>query len=233
VKTVVLQSKDLGSRVHRQKGAGPVLLAALLCAGCASTPKTRYYTLRAPQPPAAITPGMQLILQVERFEAPDLLLDNRMIYYTSPTELNFHEYHRWSSDPGDLLSDLAMKFFARTSLFRRVYAYPAPVNADYTLRGRVLDLDELKYETAGGKSGEARLGLKLDLLQVQQNKVVWSSRLEQRVPIQGGGVQGAVEAMNIAAERLLQNAYAGISQALEHEGAQEQQQEQGHRVEGP
>jgi ABC-type uncharacterized transport system auxiliary subunit len=220
VKTVVLQSKDLGSRVRRQKAAGPVLLAALLCSACASGPKTRYYTLRTPQPPAAVAPGTQFTLQVEHFEAPDLLLDNRMIYYTSPTELNFHEYHRWSSDPGDLLSDVAMKFFARTSLFQRVYVYPAPVKVDYTLRGRVLDLDELKYQTGGGKSGEARLGLKLDLLQVQKNKVVWSSRLEQTVPIQGGGVQSAVEAMNIAAERLLQNAYAGMSQALEQDGAQ-------------
>jgi ABC-type uncharacterized transport system auxiliary subunit len=221
----VSQSKDLGSRVCCQKTAGLVLLAALLCAACASAPKTHYYTLRTPQPPAAIAPGTQLTLQVEHFEAPDLLLDNRMIYYTSPSELNFHEYHRWSSDPGDLLSDLAMKFFARTSLFQRVYAYPAPVKVDYTLRGRVLDLDELKYETGGRKSGEARLGLKLDLLQVQQNKLVWSSRLEQTVPIQVGGVQGAVEAMNIAAERLLQNAYGGISQAVEHEVAKTQQEQ--------
>jgi ABC-type uncharacterized transport system auxiliary subunit len=228
VRTVVSQSKDLASRVRCQKAAGLVLLAALLCPACASAPKTRYYTLRTPQPPAAIAPGTQFSLQVERFEAPDLLLDNRMIYYSSPTELNFHEYHRWASDPGDLLSDLALKFFAKTSLFQRVYAYPAPVKADYTLRGRVLDLDELKYGTSGGKGGEARLGLKLDLLQVQQNKVVWSSRLEQTVPNQGGGVRGAVEAMNIAAERLLQNAYGAISQVVEREVAQKQQQEQAH-----
>jgi ABC-type uncharacterized transport system auxiliary subunit len=228
VKTVVSQSKELASSVRCQKAAGLVLLVALLCTACASAPKTRYYTLRTPQPPAAITPGTQFTLQVERFEAPDLLLDNRMIYYTSPTELNFHEYHRWASDPGDLLSDLAMKFFAETSLFQRVYTYPAPVKVNYTLRGRVLDLDELKYGTGSGKAGQARLGLKLDLLQVQQNKVVWSSRLEQTVPIHGGSVQGAVEAMNIAAERLLQNAYGGISQAVEHEVAQEAQQEQAH-----
>jgi ABC-type uncharacterized transport system auxiliary subunit len=204
------------------------LLAVLVCSACGSGPKTRYYTLQTPPPPAAVAPETHFTLQVERFEAPDLLLDNRMIYYTSPTELNFHENNRWSSDPGDLLSDLAMKFFAKTSLFQHVYAYPAPVKADYTLRGRVLDLDELKYGTGGGKGGEARLGLKLDLLQVQQNKVVWSSRLEQTVPIQGGGVQGAVEAMNIAAEHLLQNAYRDISQAVENEVAQKQQQVQVH-----
>lgn len=224
----VSQSKDLESRIGFQKAAGLALLAALLCTACASSPATRYYTLITPQPPAAVASGTHFTLQVERFDAPDLLLDNRMIYYTSPTELNFHEYHRWSSDPGELLSDLAMKFFARTGLFQEVYAFPAPVKVDYTLRGRVLDLSELQYETAEGKSGEVRLGLKLDLLQTRQNQAVWSSRLEQTEPVHKRNVQGAVEAMNIAAERLLQNAYGGISQVVEREDVQKQQHEQTH-----
>lgn len=226
MKTAVLQLRDLGSRVRCLKATGVGLLAALLCAACGSSPKTRYYTLGIPKPPAAEAPGTQFTLQVERFNAPDLLLDNRMIYYSSPTELNFHEYHRWASDPGELLSDLAMKFFANTGLFKQVYTFPAPVKADYTLRGRVLDLSELKYEKAGGKSGAVRLGLKLDLLQARQNQAVWSSRLEQTEPIQKSSVQGAVEALNIAAERLLQHAYDGISQAVERENAQRPQHEQ-------
>ena len=122
-----------------------------------------------------------------------------------------------------------MKFFASTGLFQQVFADPAPVNADYTLRGRVLDLDELRYGmNGGGKSGEARLGLKLDLLQSQQNKVIWSARLEQAEPIQQSNVEGAVDAMNIAAERLLQNAYTGISKVVERTAAETHEQEQAH-----
>lgn len=228
VKTVVSQSKDLVSKVRCREATWLVLLTALLHTACASSPKTRYYTLGTPQPPASVPNGTHFTLQVERFDAPDLLSDNRIIYYTSPTELNFHEYHRWSSDPADLLSDLAMKFFAKTGLFQQVYAFPAPVKADYTLRGRVLDLSELKYDTGGGKSGEVRLGLKLDLLQTGREQVVWSSRLEQTEPIQKSNVEGAVDAMSTAAERLLQNAYRGISQAVEREGAQGQQKGQAH-----
>ena len=201
------------------------LLAALMSAACASAPKTRYYTLHLPPPPG--TPGAKthFVLQVEHFEAPDVLQDNRIIYYTSPTELNFHQYHRWSSDPAELLTELAMKYFAEAGLFQQVYSYPAPVTADYTLRGRVLDLGELKYEKDGrGKSGEARLGLKLDLLRTQQNKVVWSARLEQTAPIEKKGVRGVVDALNIAADRLLRNANSGISQVVEHEFAQKQEE---------
>ncbi|MGA8182061.1 MAG: ABC-type transport auxiliary lipoprotein family protein [Terriglobia bacterium] len=227
MKTAASQSRVWESSAGYFKAYGLVPLAALLLTACASTPQTRYYTLRTPPPPAAASAKTHLALQVERFEVPDLLLDNRIIYYTSPTELNFHEYHRWSSDPGDMLNELAMKFFAGTGLFQQVYAYPAPVHADYTLRGRVLDLGELRYETGGnGKSGGVQLGLKLDLVQTQQNKVVWSERLEQREPIQQNNVQGAVNAMNIAVEHLLQNAYGGISRVVEKEVAQKQQQGQ-------
>jgi ABC-type uncharacterized transport system auxiliary subunit len=227
VKIAASQSKVWESSAGYLKACGLVLLVALLLTVCASTPKTHYYTLRTPPPPVAASAKTHLALQVERFEVPDLLLDNRMIYYTSPTEINFHEYHRWSSEPGDMLNELAMKFFAGTGLFQQVYSYPAPVPTDYTLRGRVLDFGELQYKTDGsGKSGDAQLGLKLDLVQTQQNKVVWSERLEQREPIQQNNVQGAVNAMNIAAEHLLQNAYRGISRVVEKEVAQKQQQEQ-------
>jgi ABC-type uncharacterized transport system auxiliary subunit len=223
VKTVVSESKGWESSAGYLKAGALVALAALLLTACASTPKTRYYTLRTPPPPAAVSPRTQFTLQVKRFEVPDLLLDNRIIYYTSPTELNFHEYHRWSSDPGDLLSELAMKFFAKTGLFQQIFAYPAPIHADYTLRGRVLEFGELKYETGGsGRSERARLGLKLDLLKTQQSKVVWSKRLEQTEPIQGDNVQSAVDAMSAAAVRLLQNAYGGISRVVEHKVAQNQ-----------
>lgn len=231
MKTVVSQSKDLKNRERCWRAAGLALLTVLLCPACGPS-NTRYYTLGVPQPPAAEAHGTRFTLQVERFDAPDLLRDSRIIYYTSPTELNFDDYHRWSSDPGELLSDVAMKFFAETGLFQQVYAFPAPVKADYTLRGRVLDLSELRYQAAGGKSRQVRLGLKLDLLQTQQNQVVWSSRLEQTEPVGKSDAQGAVEAMNVAAERLLQSAYGGISQALERANTQKPQQEQTHGAEG-
>jgi len=214
------------------KAAGLALVAALVSLACASTPRTRYYTMRLSPPPRAQGPGTHFILQVEHFAAPSLLQDNRIIYYTSPTELNFHEYHRWSSQPGELLSDLAMKYFAEKGLFRQVYSYPAPVDADFTLRGRLLDLGEMRYEKDGrGKKGEARIGLELDLLQTHENKVVWSARLEQTEPVETKKVQAYVEAMNVAAQQLLQQAYAGISQVVEHQAAQMQQkqhQEQAH-----
>ena len=216
MKIAASQLKAWKGRAGRLKACCLVFGAVLFLTACASTPKTRYYTLHPPPPSAAPSARTHFNLQVERFNAPDLLLDNRIIYYTSPTELNFHEYYRLPSDPVDMLSELAMRFFAGSGLFQQVFAHPAPVRADYTLRGRVLELSEMKYEPGGkGKSGGARLELKLDLVQAGQNKVAWSERLEQTEPVQQDNVRSAVNAMNIAAERLLQNAYQGISRVVE------------------
>ena len=106
-----------------------------------------------------------------------------------------------SASPTALLSELAVKYFAETGLFKRVYLYPAPVHADYTLRGRVLDFAELAYQKGGtGKAGMARAGLNLDLVRTRDNEVVWSARKEVEVPIQNTGMRGVVTALNAASQ---------------------------------
>lgn len=204
---------------------GAAWLAAALCAGCGPGAQTRYYTLRTPPPPGAPQPTTDLVLQVEQFDAPEMLRDDRIVYYTSPTELNFHQNHRWSASPTALLSELEVKYFAETGLFKRVYHYPAPVHADYTLRGRVLDFAELAYQKGGtGKAGMARAGLNLDLVRTRDNEVVWSARKEYEAPVAAKGMQGVVKALNAASQELLRNAYSGLAAVVEHESAQAQGQ---------
>lgn len=225
MRTVASQSKGLGNSAGCLKVAGIALLATLMFAACASTPKTRYYTLRVPRTPSASGPKTHFILQVEQFEAPDVLRNDRLIYYKSPTELNFYQNRRWSSDPTELLTELAMKYLAETGLFHQVYTYPAPVQTDYTLRGRVLNLAEIQYEKGDKKGlGRGRVGLKLELIRTREDKVVWSARLEDAAPIQKKNVRGVVDALNRAAAQLMQKAYAGISQVIEQESGQKQEQ---------
>ena len=150
------QLKTLAHKFWRGRVIGPALLvAAVLCGLRIGSPNALLH-VRAPLAPQAPPPRTNLVLQVEPFDAPGLYRDDRIIYYTSPTELNFHDYHRWSSSPGQLLTELAVKYFAETGLFKQVYPYPAPVHADYTLRGRVLDLAQMDYEKGGtGRAGKA------------------------------------------------------------------------------
>ncbi len=225
VKTVASQLKDWANKIWRRKAIGSFLLVAAISAGCGSVPQTHYYTLRTPPPPGAPQARTNFVLQVEQFDAPEMLRDDRIVYYKSPTELNFYQYHRWSTDPAALLSELAVKYFAETGLFKAVYAYPAPVHADYTLQGRLLNFAEMSYEkSANAKAGKGRVGLALDLVRNRDNRVVWSTRKENEVPIEKKGMPGVVDALNAASQELFRDAYSGVAGVLEHETAQEQGQ---------
>jgi ABC-type uncharacterized transport system auxiliary subunit len=224
-KSAASRLKSWANRLRRRNALGSALLAAVLLAGCGGVPRTHYYTLRTPPPPSAPPAKTNYVLQVEQLDAPDILRDDRIVYYTSPTELNFHQYHRWSSSPAALLSDLAVKYLAETGLFKGVYPYPAPVHADYTLRGRVLDFVEMDYEKdANGKAEKGRVGLALQLVRTEDNAVVWSIRKEVEVSAAKKGMHGVVEALNTASQELLRDAFSGIDQVMEHESAQEQGQ---------
>ncbi|HZT70650.1 MAG TPA: ABC-type transport auxiliary lipoprotein family protein [Terriglobia bacterium] len=204
--------------------AGVILLAALMSAACGPS-GTRYFTLLVPRSPVTPAPKTRFVLQIEHFDAPDVLRDSRIIFYTSPTQLRYYQHDRWISEPGGMLSELAVKYFAETGLFRQVYPYPAPTPADYTLRGRVFDFAGTAYgKNDRDKGGEARLGLEMDLIATQQNKIVWSARLKDAEPLETKKVQGIVKAMNVAAERLFQQAYGGISQVVVSDISQKQEQ---------
>lgn len=220
------QLKGWTNKLRSRKVIGFALLVAAFAAGCSSVPPTHYYTLRTPPPPGSPQAKTDFVLQVERFDSPETLRDDRIVYYTSPNELNFYQYHRWSSSPAALLSEFAVKYFAESGLFKGVYSYPAPVHADYTLRGRVLDFAEMDYgkgKGGNGKAAKGRVGLALDLVRTRDNDVVWSSRKETEIPVAKKGMDGVVDALNTASQELLHAAFSGIAPVVEHEAAQEQE----------
>jgi ABC-type uncharacterized transport system auxiliary subunit len=218
------QLKGWADKFLCRKATGAALLVAAISAGCGGVPQTHYYTLRTPPPPSARQAKTSFVLQIEQFDAPEMLRDDRIVYYSSPTELNFSQYHRWSSSPTALLSELAVKYFAETGLFKGVYSYPAPVHADYTLRGRLLDFAELNYEKSeNGKGRKARAGLTLDLVRTRDNEVVWSGRKEVEVPVGKKGMQSVVHALNTASQELLRDAFSGMAGVVEREATQEQE----------
>ncbi|MCL5006196.1 MAG: ABC-type transport auxiliary lipoprotein family protein [Acidobacteria bacterium] len=225
MKTAASQLKGWTDKIRYGRAISSAMLFAVICSGCASVPKTHYYTLRTPALPPAPQVKTDFVLQVEPFDAPEMLRDDRIVYYSSPVELNFHDYHRWSSNPAALLSDLAVKYFAETGLFKEVYLYPAPVEADYTLQGRVLDFAQMDYEKSrNGKRGKGRVSLALDLVRTRDNAVVWSTRREDEVAIEKKGMASVVDALNTASQQLLGDAFSGIAGVVGREFAQKQGQ---------
>lgn len=150
-------SKWTGSEPNLMRGFKTVILIsplALLMA-CGGVPRTYYYTLRPPVAPAAPgDPQTPFVLGIEHFHAPVALRDDRIVYYDSPTEMNYYEFSRWSSDPATLLTEQCGRSLRSMGVFLEVRLLPSREPVDYILRGRVLSFEEVDFERQGqGSAG--------------------------------------------------------------------------------
>ncbi len=189
------------------------LLATLVLASCGGLPETYYYTLRIPPPPATNDPKTRFVLGVERFRAREMLRDDRIVYYVTPTELNYYHNHRWSADPAAMLTDLTTRWLDEAGVFAAVTVLPTRQPVDYVLKGRVLNFEEVDDE-AGGHS---RVTLELMLVRTGDQRVVWSSLRQMERPVQQKGIAGVVKAMNDSSEALLREALPQLAAQIERD----------------
>ena len=172
-----------------------------------------YYTLQMPAPPARTDPKTAFVLGVEHFRAPEMLRDDRILYYQSPTEMNFYQYHRWGSDPASMFSELALGWIQGAGVFTEVRMLPAREPVDYILRGRLEHFEEV--DEAGGS--KARVSVELTLLRSRDHKVVWSDQRQAESAVQEKGVAGVVQALNESSQQILREALPGMIEQVERE----------------
>jgi len=187
------------------------LAAAVLCASCGGPRPVHYYTVQMPSLAPLGDPRTNFVIGVQQFRAPEPLRDDRILYYQSPTQLNFYQQHRWDTDPATMLSALAQRELQQTGVFAQVWLAPYAGNVDYVLRGQVLSFSELDYQ--GGV--KARAGLALTLLRSPDRKVVWSAQRQVENAVQEQGVPGVVSALNAATKQILDEMIPAIVAQVE------------------
>ena len=190
-----------------------VLVAVAAAASCGSVPKTHYYTLRVPSPPASHDPRSAAVLGLERLGAPEVLRDDRIVFYESPTQLNFYQYQRWSSDPATMIRDAIAHRLKQSGAFGEVLLLPARDPADYLLRGRLENFEEVDFD--GGVKG--RVALELTLLRVRDRKVLWSGRRQGLGAVEGKDITAVVEALNGASEKVINELLPSVVTAVEQD----------------
>jgi ABC-type uncharacterized transport system auxiliary subunit len=213
MKTVELPLSELGHRIMPPAAAAIGLIAVLVLASCGGTPPMHYYTLQTPSAPASSDPTTNLVLGVEDFRGPDTMHDDRIVYYQSSTQLNFYQQHRWSADPTAMLADLCHRWLEQKGIFADVRLAPYRDPVDYTLRGRVLDFEEVDDPT--GVKG--RVGLELTLVRSRDRQVVFFGRRQAEVAAQEKGLAGVVSALNSAAQQLLDEMMPGLVARVEND----------------
>ncbi len=192
---------------------GLALLAAVFATACGSVPKTSFYHLQMPIAPAPSDPKTDFVLGVEHFRAPEVLRDDRIIYYVSPTQMNFYEYQRWGAAPASMLSQFTASWLEASGVFSRVIMLPAREHVDYTLGGSVTNFEEDDSEG----SASVRLTMALSLVRMRDQKPVWSGRWAFENPVSGHGVEGVADALNASCARAMRELIPGLLAQVEQD----------------
>ncbi len=214
--TSVESRSYIGKKRRSRKYGLLALLLSITAVSCGSVPKTSYYTLRVPAPPESKDPRTSLVLGIERFGAPEALRDDRIVFYESPTQINFYQYHRWSADPATLLTDLAARRLDQAGIFAAVRRLPSRDAVDYVLRGSILNFEEVDDESGV----HARVGVQMSLVRSRDRKTLWSQTRQAESAAQGKGVPGVVEALNAASVRVLDDLLPAVLAQVEHDSQQ-------------
>jgi len=176
-----------------------MLGAILATVSCGSLPKTNYYALRMAPPPSAQDSKSAAVLGIERLGAPEVLRDDRVVYYESPTQLNYYQYHRWSSDPATMVRESISRRLRQTAAFSDVRLLPAPDPVDYLIRGRLLNFEETDFDGAV----KGHVALELSLVRIRDRKTLWSAGREVSIAAQGKDVPAVIAALNTASDQVL------------------------------
>lgn len=203
-----------------QMGLG--LILTLACMACGSAPRTNYYTVRLPQPPAATDSGKGQ-LGVALLQADHLLRQDRIVYFTQQHGLNYYHYHRWAEPPASMVQSALIRKIQAAGMFGDVVQYRSQKGLDYVLRGRLLALEEVD----SGTEVSARFGLQLELVRQEDAQVVWSNGHQCERPVGTKSVDAVVDALSGCVEegltQLTQSLGAAVSELQRAAAAKKQE----------
>ena len=133
----------------------------LLLAACATAPEDRYFRVDPALPAPTAEAPLPVTLGVARVAAPEPYRQERILYRTSPYEVQLYGADRWESSPVDMVGHALLERLRRSGLFRRVVPWrrgEADVRLEVRLR-RFEEVDEadgwygvveLEYEVVDG-----------------------------------------------------------------------------------
>jgi ABC-type uncharacterized transport system auxiliary subunit len=195
-------------------------LARVLCAtallaacGCASVPKTHFYTLANVAP--SVTAGADSagpLIRIERLAVAEPYAGRRIVYRPKPMEVAFWELRRWAEPPDKMITAAVAARLAASGMFRGVDTFPYSWDeADLILRGAVLAFEEVDR----GDEWYGHVKLFFELIDAGSRRTLWSSKMEAEKKAAARTPDALVEALTAALDEILTQAEAEMAPAVE------------------
>ncbi len=166
-----------------------------------------YYTINvppAPDPPAAA--GVRASVAIREFRSPVYLRQGPLVYRTSPEQIGFYDYHRWATDPRDLVTSAIADRLRASGNFADVTVYDGRSHADYIITGRLEKLEELDYE--GGVKVE--VALSAQMTDIHTGTTVWANSASDIENVAQRNVPAIVSEMSYTMDRTIEKLLSSI-----------------------
>jgi ABC-type uncharacterized transport system auxiliary subunit len=193
-----------------------VLLCLTAALGCAaSPPQTRHYQLAPPSGEPAPASANGPSLAIEPLEVDAAYDEDRIVYRSSPVQIDYYHYHRWTSPPGRMLADHLRQAYRRTGRFRQVTAEITP-ETDVIVGGRVAAIEEVDVSA---DRWVARIQLELRATDARSREVLWSREITQVEPMREQSPAGLARALTRALARVVAETSNEIAQSTPGSGS--------------
>jgi ABC-type uncharacterized transport system auxiliary subunit len=188
-------------------------LAVVVMAGCAGKvhyPDYYMLAIAPPDDPPSNDNHKLSAVAVQRFETPAYLRQGRIVYRQTPEQIGFYDYHRWASDPGQVVTGAVMDCVRSAGVFSFVEAYDAQENAEYLLGGRLERLDEVDYKN--GTQVEVKLSARL--VNRKTGATVWTGHTTTAANVSQREVSSVVRAMDQATKEGVEQLVSDMTKQL-------------------
>lgn len=197
------------------RGQRLLWLAVLGMVGCVNltkpAPRIHYYRLdyRA-EVPAGPLP---YVLRVPPMEVAAAYDRDSIVYREGPWSIGSYFYHRWASNPGNMIAELLARDLADAGIYRDVQTSVSVVPPDFQVKGTV----EVIEERIDGGRCSARLSLRVTLAAsrgARDERVRFTRLYEADEPARCGNLASVAEAMSRGLAEISTRLQADVDEAL-------------------
>jgi cholesterol transport system auxiliary component len=154
-------------------------------------------------PPEVAGPRLDQTVEIGRFSVAQAYNSTAMVYRADGYRVAAPHYHRWRTNPGDMVTDYLLRDFRASGLFRAVFSYRRPEEARFTVEGGIEEFLELRE--GGGR--KAVLGLEVTLLDRSKPEVSERVVFQKRYRAEEAAIDQSSEAL----ARAMSQAMAALS----------------------
>jgi ABC-type uncharacterized transport system auxiliary subunit len=198
-----------------------VFLSFAFLAGCINLKQPSYhidyFALEYEPQPVGSFKTLSHVLKVNRFRAAPVYNTTQMIYRDRPFKREAYTYHKWRTNPGDLVSSLLVRDIQRSGLFKAVVSHESRLSVSYVLEGSV---DEFLESNRDGVL-QAVLTVSTTLVAAVErdlNKsVLFQKTFHAAEPCREKGPQALAEAMSLAMAQVSQEIIQTLHDRLKEE----------------